>query len=139
MERDLEPWWKKMLRTRSALPLLNQPSWGCSGSASTLSSISSYHMLLMTMSLIFTLHLVNPKAHRGAHKGVGRGGGVVWYRAMQLTGTMIMLPDASTAWSTIIRAVCGFGGMPQKAEPDIIQLELPQNVVTAYLHKCTQS
>lgn len=41
--------------------------------------------------------------------------------------------------STIIRAVCGFGGMPQKAEPDIIQLELPQNVVTAYLHKCTQS
>ncbi len=40
--------------------------------------------------------------------------------------------------STIIRAVCGFGGMPQKAEPDIIQLKLPQNVVTAYLRVCTK-
>lgn len=47
--------WKKVLRSRSALPLLNQPSWGSSGPASTRSSISSYHMLLITMSLIFTL------------------------------------------------------------------------------------
>ncbi len=27
--------------------------------------------------------------------------------------------------SAIIRAVCSFGGMPQKAKPDIIQLKLP--------------
>ena len=27
--------------------------------------------------------------------------------------------------SAIIGAVCGFGGMPQKAEPYIVQLELP--------------
>ena len=47
---------RNMFRTLSAELALNHPAWGDSSSAPALSSMSSYHMGLITKSLIRTLH-----------------------------------------------------------------------------------